>query len=269
MPPLIGITVDNAANSADTGRYESAIRYSASVAAMGGLPLLLPHIVERAASYVAVCDGLLLTGGADPVMEGWGVATDSRARRMDARRQTFELALLDAAACVANPLTTRDAALPTPVLGICLGMQLMALHAGGRLDQYLPDTLPTHADHVDDRRHPLIFHARDSVLRPPDVRGTVVSSHRQAVADAGRLRVVATAPDGTIEAIDDPTRPFYLGVQWHPERCDQSTPDAEPPASALEITAPLAPPDLPPDPLNPGLIASFVAAARRRQTSTA
>ncbi len=46
----------------------------------------------------------------------------------------------------------------------------------------------------------------------------VVSYHRQAVEDPGRLRIVAVAPDGVIEATDDPTRPFYVGVQWHPER---------------------------------------------------
>ena len=46
----------------------------------------------------------------------------------------------------------------------------------------------------------------------------VVSSHHQAVAHPGRLRVVAASPDSVIEAIDDPSRPYYLGVQWHPER---------------------------------------------------
>lgn len=242
-PPLIGITVDNAGNTADTGRYESAIRYSAAVAAVGGLPLLLPHIVERAAEYAAVCEGLLLTGGADPVMEGFGVVTDTRARRMDALRQAFELALLDAAAATPDQ----------PVLGVCLGMQLMALHAGGKLDQYMPDTLATHAEHIDDRRHPLVFHMSDSPLtRGDEDRWSVVSSHRQAVSDAGGMRVIATAPDGTIEAINDPTRLFYVGVQWHPERAVMH--DAE----AAEN-----------DPLNLGLLASFVAAARRRRTSAA
>jgi putative glutamine amidotransferase len=48
--------------------------------------------------------------------------------------------------------------------------------------------------------------------------GRIVSSHRQRVVQPGRLRVVARAGDGTVEAIDDPARRFYLGVQWHPER---------------------------------------------------
>ena len=68
----------------------------------------------------------------------------------------------------------------------------------------------------------------------------VVSWHHQAVQDPGRLRVVAKAPDGVIEAIDDPDRPFYLGVQWHPER-----------ATGAEASATC---------LNQSLIARFVAA---------
>jgi len=48
--------------------------------------------------------------------------------------------------------------------------------------------------------------------------GSVHSRHRQAIVDAGRLKVIARAPDGVIEAVQDPARRFYLGVQWHPER---------------------------------------------------
>ena len=58
----------------------------------------------------------------------------------------------------------------------------------------------------------------DGVL--PRGTGAIRSHHQQAVAHAGALRVVAAAEDGIIEAIDDPARRFYLGVQWHPERSD-------------------------------------------------
>ncbi|MFN3168409.1 MAG: gamma-glutamyl-gamma-aminobutyrate hydrolase family protein [Phycisphaeraceae bacterium] len=238
--PTIGITVDNLDNDAKSGVYQSAVRYSRAVARAGGLPVLLPHEVELAGEYVERCEGLILTGGGDPAMEQFGCATDGRARRIDQRRQAFELALLHA-------VDTRRAAslnpnADTPVLGVCLGMQLMALHHGATMDQYMPESMGTDraALHTDNATHPLRFEHHDSVL--PGGTGSVVSSHRQRITDAGRLRTVARADDGTIEAIDDPARAFYLGVQWHPERADSAEDDA----------------------LNLGLIKRFVEAAAAR-----
>jgi putative glutamine amidotransferase len=235
MIPLIGITVDNKDNTVDSGTYESALRYSRAVAEAGGLPVLLAQEVALAGRYVSLCDGLILTGGADPVTEAFGEPTDARARRIDPLRQQFELALLDAAGARGDK----------PVLGVCLGMQLMALHAGGKLNQYLPDTLANAAIHQDNHRHGIVMVCGDSrparaAKQNPDEQ--VVSCHRQAVASAGTLRVVATAQDGTIEAIDDPQRNFYLGVQWHPERGEDS-------------------------PLNRGLIAALVDEARKAATA--
>jgi gamma-glutamyl-gamma-aminobutyrate hydrolase PuuD len=86
----------------------------------------------------------------------------------------------------------------------------------------MPETmgLDDAAAHQKDNRHGMRVKVTDSVLLPGKCEGelTVVSYHQQCVSHAGRMRVVAEAPDGVIEAIDDPARPFYLGVQWHPER---------------------------------------------------
>ncbi len=222
--PLIGITVDNVDNvhnvdsSIATDKYESNADYSRAVVAAGGLPLLMAQDCQLASHYVERCDGILLTGGRDIRSESFGVPAHPLSRCMDPERQMFELALLEALA--AQP--------QRPVLGICLGMQLMAMHAGGRMNQHLPDTLANAADtHQDNHPHPIVIGIEASVLldgvpvtRDAITAETVVSSHHQGVVDAGSLRVVATSADGVIEAIDDPTRAFYLGVQWHPERSD-------------------------------------------------
>lgn len=192
--PLIGITGDVAGE-----RIALRSTYVDAVVRAGGTPIVLAPFDGPVDGAIARLDGVVLTGGDDPDMSAWGVGTHPKARRMDPRRQRFELALL--AALEARP--------DLPLLGICLGMQLLALHAGGALDQHLPDTLSTAADHWGDRLHR---------VDGPLGAGLVTSHHRQAVSDPGRLRVVARASDGVIEAVSDPCRAFGLGVQWHPER---------------------------------------------------
>jgi putative glutamine amidotransferase len=194
MAPVIGITCDVA-----DGRYCLGPAYVRAVAEAGGVPVALPCRADLVGRYLDLCHGFLLTGGGDPAMERWGIATHPLATPIDPQRQEFELALLAAL----------DERPQTPVLGICLGMQLMGLHAGGSLEQHLPDSLPTAAEHWGSRMHEV----------GGDLGGGLVCSHhRQALTAAGNLKVVACAPDGVIEAVTDPQRRFYLGVQWHPER---------------------------------------------------
>lgn len=205
--PIIGITADLATADNGGSRVQCALAYAAAVADAGGLPVLLPPVAALAAEFAARCDAILFTGGDDPRTEPFGVPTHPQARTMHPDRQAFEAALLQAL----------DARPQMPVLGVCLGMQMMALHAGGTLNQHLPDTLPTAGAHRSDSQHTLRAVAQNRAL-PADLSGTVTSHHHQAVMDPGRLRVVASSDDGVIEAVDDPARPFYLGVQWHPER---------------------------------------------------
>ncbi|MGQ0626485.1 MAG: gamma-glutamyl-gamma-aminobutyrate hydrolase family protein [Phycisphaerales bacterium] len=215
--PMIGLTADLAevVGSEPGGgrvvrlRAVGAMTYADAVVRAGGVPVFLPPVPECAAEHVAMCAAVVLTGGDDPRTEAFGQPTHPKATPMNARRQAYELALLNA--------LDQAQARSRPVLGVCLGMQLMSLHAGGMLNQRLEETLASHAEHVGDNLHE-VRPCGSKVL----CSGRVASNHRQGVSDAGRLQVAARAADGLIEAVEDPARPFYLGVQWHPER----TPDA-------------------------------------------
>jgi len=196
--PRIGITPDiYDRDGVETARC--AMRYADAVVRAGGEPVFLCPAAAPDLSFVR---GVVLTGGDDPVTEPFGAATSGHAVRVMERRQSYETALLRAL----------DNHPEVPVLGVCLGMQMMALVAGGTLNQHLPDTHATHADHWESD------HAIEST-RPEIVPGgTVHSKHRQAVDDAGGYEVIARAHDGVVEAIVDPGARWRVGVQWHPER---------------------------------------------------
>lgn len=203
MPrPVIGISSDLIEHNGLT-RAASPVTYVHAIAAAGGIPVVLPPVADTATELLARCDGLVLTGGDDPITEPFGEPTDARVTRLHPDRQAAESAMIEHLATDRPDL---------PVLGVCLGMQMMALHAGGRLDQYMPATTPTHADHWE-RSHAVRSLAIDELGE-----GIVNSKHKQAVMDPGRMRIVGVAHDNVCEAIADPDRKFYLGVQWHPER---------------------------------------------------
>jgi putative glutamine amidotransferase len=208
--PLVGITTDLVEHPNGV-RLFTYSTYAAAVEAAGGTPVLLPPTLASVGEFVRAFDAFVLTGGDDPRTESFGEPTHPRATPVHPDRQRFETALLRA-------LYSERA--DAPVLGVCLGMQMMALVSGGRLDQHLPDRCPTHALHWE-REH-AVEPTGSPTGRAPLLRGVVRSKHRQAVIEPGALRVVAASPDGIIEAVTDPARRFYLGVQWHPERTNDA-----------------------------------------------
>lgn len=210
--PLVGITADVELRGA-SNVASCRMSYAEAVAAAGGVPVLLSPLPRLAAEHARRCQALVFTGGDDPRTEAFGVPTHPKATPLHPLRQEYELALLEA-------LRDRPG---TPVLGICLGMQIMALHAGGMLDQRMEETRADAGRHFD-ATHPVVPEGAGVGLISP---GAVWSRHRQAVRDAGRLAVAARADDGVIEAVVDPKRAFYVGVQWHPERTEERALGAE------------------------------------------
>ena len=211
--PIIGITIDT--TNANTA-YEHPFGYSLAVERAGGLPVLLPYKVDTAMArdYVDLCDGILFSGGNDLDPAAWGETYHPTCVPVDPARERFERALL------AEVERRR-----TPVLGICLGSQLMNVYRGGSMIQFIPDAMPAAIEHrkVDterETRHPVHLQSESWLTRATGKREVLAnSSHKQAVGKLGEgLRVVATSPDGVIEATEDPSFPLWLGVQWHPER---------------------------------------------------
>jgi gamma-glutamyl-gamma-aminobutyrate hydrolase PuuD len=176
----------------------------------GGRALLVPPSDDGVDETLDAFDGLIFSGGSDLDPELYGQQAHAETSGVVRSRDTAELALLEAA-------LERD----MPVLAICRGSQVLNVARGGDLVQHLPDV-------VGDEKHkhtPGEFADHDvsvedgsrlaSVLGE---RAPVKSHHHQGLGKVGAgLRVVAHAEDGTIEAVEDPTRSFALGVLWHPE----------------------------------------------------
>jgi len=217
--PVIGITPDLGQTSARPGRpatpqYELKQAYTDAVLAAGGLPIVLPYSEDASAPQEALdlCDGLVITGGAfDIPTELYGAKAGARMGPLKRGRTAFEQRVLRAAL-----------AADVPVLGVCGGMQLLAVELGGTLFQDIVQEVPGALDHEqrNDPREP--GHAARIV--PGSELASIVgsseievnSTHHQAVKDPGRARVCAVAPDQIVEAIELPDQ-FALGVQWHPE----------------------------------------------------
>jgi putative glutamine amidotransferase len=191
--------------------------YAQAIEAAGGVPVLLPPTspyAEAATAAVSRLDGLVITGGADVSPERYGQRPHERTTSWREDRDAWEVALLDAA---------DDGGLP--LLGVCRGMQVMAVHAGGALDQHVPD-LVSHdrhnpgADAFGETQVELVPGSRLASLLGTGL--TVHCHHHQSVRTHPGFSAAARSEDGLLEAMEAPGDRLCLAVQWHPEMADDA-----------------------------------------------
>jgi putative glutamine amidotransferase len=211
--PIIGITLDQ---HDDGDKYESPFSYAKAVELAGGLPLLIPYQTDLSLipQIVDQFDGILFSGGNDLDPAVYGQSWHPKAQRIDPARQKFEMALL------AEVERRR-----TPILGVCLGSQIMNVYRGGTMHQFLPEV--DRAEPLEHRKIGENVPRHQVALDPASQIGKAIgkseisvnSYHKQSADKIGRgLKVIATAPDGVIEGFEDPAFPLFAAVQWHPER---------------------------------------------------
>lgn len=215
--PVIGITADrNDEPENIESHYFLRRNYCSAIAAAGGLALILPYQAAEAEAYLDLLDGLVISGGnfdIDPALYGMRAAYPATLV-VKPDRTAFEQCMLRGA--LARQL---------PVLGICGGMQLIAVEMGARLHQHLPSELPSAGEHKQTAPCSQASHtvtlADGSRLRQllgAEPLRTNSLHHQSVITDgAARLRIAGVAADGVIEAVEVPDLPFCIGVQWHPE----------------------------------------------------
>lgn len=218
MRPLIGVSCYGERARWGAWDVDAVVLHRAYVEALedsGAAVVLIPPVTDESSidAILEKLDGLVLAGGADlePASYGAEAHPTTDVPRLD--RDATERLLYHGA---------RELGLP--VLGICRGMQVMAVASGGRLEQDLPSA----GYGTVHREAPGTFTEHGATFAPDSLvarihattQMTVNSSHHQAVTDPGSLRVTGHAADGTVEVLEDADAAFVLGVQWHPEMTD-------------------------------------------------
>ena len=218
--PIIGITLDwedSPTYSTMNPWYALRDNYTSVISQNGGVPITFPYDSDAIDVYIAMIDGLMVTGGdydLDPSV--YGDETKAETRTLRSNRTNFEMALIKAA--LAKKL---------PILAICAGQQLLTAMYGGKLHQdikeFNPDALEHEQKqlgiHMSKTTHSIVITANSllhKIVQKDEIQ--VNSSHHQAAKSVGEaMRISAIAPDGIIEAVELIDYPFALGVEWHPE----------------------------------------------------
>lgn len=216
--PVIGITTYR--QPADWSSWEQVEAdllpsdYARSVERAGGVPVLVPPLGSAAAARTVLerLDGLLIAGGADVNPARYGQEPAPSVIRWYDERDASELWLLAEADSIR-----------LPVLGICRGMQLMAVAAGGSLIQHLPDVVG-HDKHSGGassyERIPVEIAPGNRLAGLLGDAVIAASHHHQAVAEHPGFVPTARDGDGVLQAMEGTGDRFVVGVQWHPETTD-------------------------------------------------
>lgn len=211
--PLIGLT----ANHSD---LDATLRdrYYKQIVAAGGTPVIIPPMADKEVivNTLEQLDGLILTGGADYNPLWMGEEPSTHLHGINRERDLAEL------------LTARLAFnRQIPTLGICRGIQTLAIALGGKVAQDIQEAaspgtvIIKHAQDADRSEPTHSVRIADGSILSGIYEGETIhvnSFHHQAVAQPGpHFRITATAPDGTVEAIESTEHKAVMGVQWHPE----------------------------------------------------
>jgi putative glutamine amidotransferase len=195
------------------------LKYLRGIEEAGGLPVVIPPLEEAAIEpLLDRLDGICLSGGPDLDPEHYGAEPHPELGPTEPDLDRFEL-----------DLARRADGREIPILAICRGTQALNIVRGGGLHQHLPELSeqilhrqripgdqPSHAVAVEAGTR--LAEAIGSAAIDVENRLDVNSFHHQAIDRLGDgLVVSARAPDGTVEAIEDPSRRFLIGVQWHAE----------------------------------------------------
>ncbi len=213
MKPIVGITTYLTRAIFEAWEEDVALvpaDYVRAIEHAGGRALLVPPSEEAVEETLDALDGVLFSGGSDLDPQLYGQEAHPETKGVVPERDRGELALLQAA-------LARD----MPVLAVCRGSQVLNVAFGGDLVQHLPEV-------VGDEKHrdtPGEYADHDVTVEPGTRLGSLLgdrapvkSHHHQGFGRLGEgLREAARAEDGTLEALEDPSRRFALGVLWHPE----------------------------------------------------
>lgn len=222
--PLIGVTCGVREQNGHL-RAGVSMSYIEAVQAAGGVPILVPPLEPDALAVLfSRLDGLLLTGGGDIDPELYGERPSRYVANVVPERDDTELALVGAAMESGMPL-----------LGVCRGLQVINVAAGGTLVQDIPTQARSDIRHSQTQprwqgTHPVTLEPQSALAAWAGSGELLVNSfHHQAIKDLGQgLRAIGWSPDGLIEAIEGARgNQFLIGVQWHPEDLVEHDPAAQ------------------------------------------